>query len=143
MADAEGRSYSEAEKEVHKQTILEMYAQRATISTIAFTIGVSRPTVNNWLEEAIREIKDPDPSAERKKDLVLIDSSIRALVPKVLKGNVPAHMAMNRWLERRAKCLGLDQPDKLELGTNFTGSIEEEVSALLEKLGFTLDNPAE
>lgn len=135
--------YTPEQREAHKQLILEMYAQRAPISTISAALGLSRGTTIEWLEEAIREIKDPNPSEERKKDLILIDSSIRALIPKVKAGNVPAHMALNRWLERRAKCLGLDQPDKLDLGVGFTGSIEEEVSALLEKLGIVLDNPVD
>lgn len=132
--------YSEEQREAFKEKILEQYAARTSLRNIATNLGLHYDTVKSWLSEAIEEVKTPDPAKERQKDLLLVDQAIRALIPEVLNGKASAHMALNRWLERRARYLGLDEPEKLDLNTSFNGSIEDEVKELLAKLGLSLDN---
>lgn len=141
----EPRRYTEEEKALIKAQLLEDYAARYPLTKIAERNCLNRQTVSRWLNEALSELKDPDPGRERHKDLILVDQAIRALIPGVVEGKPSSHMALNRWLERRARYLGLDEPEKLDLGGSFTGTIEEEVVALCQKLGIehpsTTDTP--
>lgn len=125
-----------------QERLLDLYAQRMRKRDIYVEVQKEYPEIgasalDHWLKEAIRKQELPDPAFALRRDLLLVDAAIAALIPGVLKGQASAHIALERWMNRRAKYLGLDAPDKLEaiIHNLHTGTIDDEIRELSEKLG--------
>jgi hypothetical protein len=129
--------YTEEEREAGRATLYEMWAQRATLTQMADTLGINMSTAKRWLDRAIAERQTMRSVAdEMRRDLELSEIAIRALMPKMLRGEPIAHRALISWLERRAKYLGLDKPEELNFNlSGSTGPVEEELKMLLQQLG--------
>lgn len=149
------RRYTAEEKEEVQELLLDLHSRRYKRDEMRDEVnkkfpdyGLSRTTCLDWLNDAIQKQQLPDPAFALKRDILLVDACIEALIPKVLAGNAQAHMALERWMNRRAKWLGLDAPEKLEaiIKQVHTGPIEEEIRVLSERLGLPprmLENPRE
>jgi|SRR5687768_15976399 len=135
----------EEDKQAIQERMLELYAQRVRKQDIYAQVRQEYPEVGQtaldyWLKDAIRKQDLPDPAFALRRDLLLVDAAIAALIPGVLKGQASAHVALERWMNRRAKYLGLDAPDKLEaiIRNVHTGPIDEEIRELSERLGLNV-----
>lgn len=138
----EKRNFTPEEKEEAQELILELYSRRLSRKEMQQELAkqghhLALPTIHMWLQEAIRKQEIPDPGYALRRDLLLVDKAIAALMPSVAKGTPSAHLALARWMDRRAKWLGLDAPDKLEaiISDTHTGSIDAEIRVLTERLG--------
>jgi hypothetical protein len=138
------RTYTAEEKAEAQEIMLDLYSRRYKIHEILRQMWVNHGsdvgevTLQAWLKEAIRKQELPDPAFALRRDLLLVDSAIAALIPKVMDGVPSAHLALSRWMDRRAKWLGLDAPEKIEaiIRNVHTGPIDEEIRELTERLGF-------
>ena len=133
--------YSDAEKELYKEDIYDLWCQRYTMLEISEKIGLNRTTCTKWLREAQEERRNIDPMVQMQRDLRLAELAIRALIPKVLEGANAAHRTLIMWMERRARYLGLDAPEELRMTIGHNGSIEAEISELARSLGINIPLP--
>lgn len=102
--------------------ILELRRSGLSYAKIAAETGVAQQTaykiVKGYLEKVAAEC------TEEAKELIALecerlDSLYKALEPKIEVGETKAITAATKIMERRARLLGLDQPDKLEQVVRF------------------------
>lgn len=86
-------------------------------------IYVSHASICNWVREEMDRRKTPVIEEIRRQELERIEKTFQEHWPKALKGRVASLNAVFRCMERKAKLLGLDMPQKFETDnkvTNFT-----------------------
>ncbi len=107
-----------------RQAIIERRARVAALRLsglrdqcrIAAHLGVSPPTIHRdgkaldaeWREQAVADV-----ATEKGLDLDRLEHLIAAVWPEAVRGNLPAVDRVIRILERKAKLLGLDAPERM------------------------------
>ncbi len=107
-----------------RQEIIERRARVAALrlggmrdqSRIAAHLGVSPPTIHRdcrildaqWRAHAVADV-----ATEKGLDLDRLECLIAAVWPEAMRGNLPAVDRLTRLLERKAKLLGLDAPERM------------------------------
>lgn len=120
MASPKRRSSSprrDARSAVRRKTALALRVEGCTLAQIGAKLGITKQSVHKQLEIELSEV-----AAERKDlaehqlafELEQIDLVIRGMAPKTAQGDAKAGATLLRAMERRAKLLGLDAPDKHE-----------------------------
>lgn len=101
-----------------RKTALQLHVEGHTFAAIGAKLGVSKQRAHQLVQEQIEEAaKDRSALATKAldTDLERIDFVLRSLAPKVERGDDKAASAYLRALDRRARLLGLDSPDRSEL----------------------------
>ena len=127
-----------------------------TYRQIAAVLGISKGSVHKTVTKALTELK-ADISADAKllqtQELDRLDHLQFASWTQAMKGDPQAGAQILRVMERRAKILGIDQPDKHAL-TNPDGTEayqpdsmgaderQKRIAELEKKLGRGSDNPS-
>lgn len=111
--------------------LAELRRQRGVASTrdAAQRLGVSPATAwRDWVavDALFRERAVAEVTVEMGRDLALIDDAIKAVMPQVLAGKVPAIRVLNELLARRASIYGYDAPQRHEV----SGEIEHVIHEL-------------
>ncbi len=127
------RKADAAERELRRRQVAANLLAGLNYREMAEALDVSLGTVKNdvaavikrWQSEQVAATGDYLSLAERR-----LDRALNAIWDGVLSGDPKAIMAMLRIEERRAKLLGLDQPERVE----HSGSIEQRRADPLEGL---------
>lgn len=97
---------------------LELRKQGLTFREIAARMGISLKSAHDCVEAELLELREKtvlDAVAVREIDLERCDVMLKGLWPKIKKGDPAAVGAGVRVLDRRARLLGHDAPQKTEL----------------------------
>ena len=108
----------ELELETRREKVLECKLRGWSVRQIAAHLGIDKSAVQRDLTEVLeRTIANADEYAnqERECSLARIDGAIKALAPRIERGESDAIHCLVRLEDRRAKLLGLDAPAKQEL----------------------------
>lgn len=101
---------------------LDMRRQGATYRQIAAALGLANPgNAHRMIREELNALREQcrESVAElRELELERLDLLWRALMPAVAKGDTRAVLACVALSKRRCALLGLDKPQKLEMGGN-------------------------
>ncbi len=102
---------------VRGKDALALRCEGLTFAAIGTRLGVSLQRAHQLVKDALAAV-----AAERKDlaehqlefELSQIDSVVRGMAPKSARGDAKAGAVILKAMERRAKLLGLDAPDKHE-----------------------------
>lgn len=107
---------SEAEMRRRDARVYELRIQGNTFEQIASEVGYSGPSgawqahqriKSEWIFESIEEA--------RQLELMRLDELQVAVWDRAIKGDLPAAHCVLKIMDRRAKLLGLDKPEKVEV----------------------------
>jgi len=122
---------------VRRKSILELRCAGLTFEQIAAELGIARSTAQAALVTELRAVAAARRDlAEHQIDFELeqVDAVIRGMSPRVAKGDAHAGATMLRAMERRAKILGLDAPDRhehtIDLKKLSDADLDAEIAAL-------------
>lgn len=112
-----------AAAERHRQA-LDLRKAGASYRAIAAKLGYDSPSsVHKAVAAALRRITE-EPAAEvRTLELERLDALTIALWPQAAKGHLGAVDRLLRVMERRAKLLGLDAPERVAMSGDFTETV--------------------
>ena len=108
---------------LRRARILELRRQRWTWPEIGRDVGISPQRAFQLYQKALVEIPTPHLEEHRAEELVLIDDAINNLIGIAKDAKVTPHArieawnSVRGWAERKAKLLGLDAPDRVEVIT--------------------------
>jgi len=105
--------WNRAEVAEQKAEVYRLTLKGWTRRKIAEELGISLGTVQNRLDEAIKETVLPLAEDVRKQQLDRLDTYLVSLDAKIEKGDDKAINTALRIEERRARLLGLDAPQQL------------------------------
>ena len=113
--------------------VVTLRRQRLTQDEIGRRMGISQARVSQLYSEALALIPAQQVEEHRAEELILIDDAIADLMPIARdharpRSAVEAWNAIRGWAERKAKLLGLDQPERLEVIT--IDEIDREIANL-------------
>lgn len=134
MAGARNTPRRDARSAVRRKTILDLRVEGLTFEAIGTRLGITKQAAHEALQKELAEA-----ATERRASAHLIlDEQIervrfvlRSLAPKVAKGDSKAATAFLRAMEREAKLLGLDAPERHEVA----GTLTTDPAALHAHLG--------
>ena len=129
------RQPTEAARLKRRKTALQMRIEGKTFEQIGRALGITKQaaheSVGRELELAARDNRAHAQHA-LQLELDRVDFVLRSLTPAVIKSDPKAAQAYLKAMERRAKLLGLDRPEKHELSGSVT---TPDTSALYARLG--------
>lgn len=100
---------------VRRKEALALRVQGLTYEEIGAKLGITKQSVSVLMKKELAEVaRERRELAEYQIDTELeaVNFALAGLAPKVKKGDPMAAQAFFRGLERRAKLLGLDAPEK-------------------------------
>lgn len=106
-----------ARSAARRKTALELRVEGLTLEAIGAKLGVSKQRAHQILAGELAEVATARKGLaehQLEAELAAIDFVLRGMAPKVAKGDAKAGATYLRAMERRAKLLGLDAPDKHE-----------------------------
>lgn len=128
MGNISQHRHSEIEREARRRRVTSILLSGVTNQTaIAEELGVGQATISRdirfieaeWRQEAVSNV------AEAKgQDLQRLDRLIAGTWDQARKGHLGSIDRVVRLLERRAKMLGYDAPEQLNLGGDLTTKVE-------------------
>lgn len=89
----------------------------ATLQEIADHNGTAVSTVHSDIDRALGDIPRQEADALRAQEVERLDRLQRAIWGKALQGDLPTIDRVLRIIDRRAKMLGLDAPQQVEVST--------------------------
>lgn len=107
----------DARSAVRRKTAMQLRVEGLTIAAIGAKLGITKQSAHELIARELAE------AAAARKDLAehqleaelaAVDFVLAGMAPKVAKGDAKAGATYLRAMERRAKLLGLDAPDKHE-----------------------------
>lgn len=109
----------EAEIEQRRTAISNLLKSRVSYRDIAKVMGVSLGTVasdvkalfEQWSSEQIQNVEE-----QAMLDLATMNDALRAIMQQIRGGDLQCIDRMVRILERRARMLGYDRPQKIDTG---------------------------
>lgn len=107
-----GEAESLAEKHA---TAMELRKMGHTFRSIAKTMGVNVHTAYDWVQAELIELREKtreDAESVRDLEMERLDDLLEATWSNAMSGDPQAIMSAIRIMERRAKLLGLDAPEK-------------------------------
>lgn len=117
-----------------RKTALQLRVEGKTLEHIGRALGVSKQRAHQIVQAEIEQAQDETRRLAHTAlhlELERVDFVLRSLTPAVVKADPKAATAFLKAMERRAKLLGLDRPEKHEV----SGSVNVEPSALYARLG--------
>lgn len=132
----------ELEVELRREKAAKLKLGGISMRQIARELGVSVGTVHSDLEAVLaRTLDTADAHIRMERDVSLgrCEVALRALWPRICRGDTEAINAFVRIDQRRAKLLGLDAPTKQELSGPDGAPIEVSTRSSLEKKLATLE----
>lgn len=143
----ESNKRSPVDKAHRRSMIINMRASGMTLEQIAEHMGISTPTVSRILKAALN--RDAERDAQRVEqlrelELMRLDTLQTSLWARAIKGDVQAHDRVMKIMDRRAKLVGLDAPQKIERkGTMEHIHLDLAEVKRLEQLAFDVEGTAE
>jgi len=138
---ANAKKVSTAQIQERRMRVAMLLLARNTYRQIARQLKVSLGTVASDVEAMMQEWRSDSVAAigeAKELDLQHIAMIIRAQLPGVMRGEIPASEMTLKALTRRAKMLGYDAPEQLQVFDDKLTEIEqmtqEEVDAEINKL---------
>lgn len=120
-----------AKEQQHLQTIqrwtqaLELRRAGATYAQIAQTLGYANPSsAQKAVESALKEALVEPAEGVLQLELARLDAMLSTLWPKMREGDYGAVDRILRIMDRRARFLGLDAPEKHEIAASIHGEVE-------------------
>lgn len=126
----------ELEIEVRRAKVAKLKLGGISLRQIAQELGCSLGTVHSDLEAVLaRTVDTADEHIRMERDVSLgrCEVALRAIWPRICRGDVEAINAFVRLDQRRAKLLGLDAPTKQELSGPDGGPIPVAAQTSLEQ----------
>lgn len=103
--------------QVRRKTALALRCEGLTFEEIGEQLGITKQSVHEGVQKELRAVADERRTLAEHQvefELAQIDTVIRGMAGPAEKGDARAAMAILKAMERRAKLLGLDAPDKHE-----------------------------
>lgn len=125
---------TDAAQTKRRKTALQLRVEGKTLEHIGRALGVSKQRAHQIVQAEIEQAQDETRRLAHTAlhlELERVDFVLRSLTPAVLKADPKAATAFLKAMERRAKLLGLDRPEKHEV----SGSVNVEPSALYARIG--------
>lgn len=114
-----GRNPAEAHSIMERQKkALAMRLAGATLREISDALGVDLSTISRDIQRALADIPREEADALRKIEVQRLDRLQRAVWTKALGGDLSAVDRAVKIVDRRAKLLGLDAPQKVEVAAS-------------------------
>lgn len=142
------RSYAGSiRRKERKKSAVELQAEGLSERRIGEVLGISKSEAHRLLAEAEAEAV-PDAAlveARRNRIRAVVDGQLESWVPRSLKGDPAAALAVTRFLDRLAKLDGVDAPTRTELSGPNGGPLSVDVDAgalLLTKLASLVSGDA-
>jgi transposase len=110
--------------ELRREKAMELKRDGWSYRDIAKKLGVSVGTVHTDITDLLDEVNESAHELARKEraaQLDRLDIAIKAIMPKVKKGDGEAILRLERIEKRRADLLGLDAPTRVQ--TELSGSV--------------------
>ena len=110
---------------VREEQALALRAEGLSYQKIGDRMGVARATAYKWVNRALDRLLErlPEEAARvRRLELERLDAMQRALWDQAMGGDVKAINTILRIMERRAKLLALDAPERQDL--HMTGGVD-------------------
>jgi hypothetical protein len=107
-----------ATEQRRRQVSAQRLAGIADQGRIARQLGVSQATISrdfDWLDAQYRREASADIQAHKGRDLQRIEAAITAIWSDVTQGRAWAGNLLVKYLERKARLLGLDAPASFDL----------------------------
>lgn len=134
MARPRGEHINKVDRPKLKIQAWEMHARRISNEKIAIELGVCDDTVATFIKECYQEILLPNIAEAVKQDLQLLDQTIEIARGQYEKTKDPKdYEALDKMLIRRAKMIGYDAPDKLNVNVVEVTQADIELSELLNE----------
>lgn len=119
-----------------QRAALELRKAGKSYEAIARELGYGGPSsAHNAVKAALRKTLQEPADDLRALEVARMDAMLDGLWPKVLAGNPRAVEVAIKVLERRARLLGLDAPQKI--------NIEQVIAETADRYGLTPDERAE
>lgn len=128
---ANRRTLPEDDKRIaeRRKKALALRLGGATLTDIAETLGVSIGTVHNDIRKCLSDIPRAEADELRSQEVARLDKLQGACWPLALGGDLAAIDRAVKIIDRRAKMLGLDAPQQVEV----TGA-DVDLDATVERL---------
>lgn len=126
----------ELEIEIRREKVAKLKLAGISLRQIAQELGCALGTVHSDLEAVLaRTVDTADEHIRMERDVSLgrCEVALRAIWPRICRGDVEAINAFVRLDQRRAKLLGLDAPAKQELSGPDGGPIPLATQTSLEQ----------
>ena len=94
---------------------LQLLLAGASYREIAEAVGVAPSTVHDDVQRALRDIPRREADELRQVEVERLDRLQRAVWADAVKGDLPSVDRAVRIIDRRAKMLGLDAPQQVEV----------------------------
>ena len=132
------RPSKQAERERRRQQVAAMLLAHRSQRQIAQALGVHQATVSRDVQAVRREWQErrlQDIHAWVAEETAKLDHVERALVPRVLDGELPAVDRLLNVMRQRAQLLGLDEPQQHQHTVITMDAVEQEIAALEAQIG--------
>lgn len=109
-----------------RQQAVDLRRQGKSYNQIATIMGLNKSSVHKTVSKALQEIKeelDEDATLLRAQELDRLDNLQFAYWSDAMKGNTMAGAQILRIMERRAKILGIDQPQAADSPEGAKGGV--------------------
>lgn len=121
-----------AEQRARAATALRMRTEGASFATIADELGYATPnSACKSVQSLLRRVEHEAADEARALEGARLDALHNAVWPAALAGDLPSVDRVLKISERRSKLLGLDAPQRVDLGASDV-DLDGAVSALLE-----------
>lgn len=117
-----------------RKKILAMRLAGATLAEIGEAVGLDKSTVSHDINTALADIPRAEANQLRQQEVHRLDRLQRAVWTSALSGDLPAMDRVIRIIDRRAKLLGLDAPQQVEISAGNV-DLDATVSKLLAVAG--------
>ena len=98
-----------------RERVMEMRRRSMTFASIGKELGVSAPRAYQIFQEALKEVPAAQVREHRTEQIELIETEIAGLMEAAKESTsisdiVNVSNSIRKWLERKARLLGLDMP---------------------------------
>ncbi|WP_182349342.1 hypothetical protein [Tomitella gaofuii] len=113
---------------------LQLRLEGHTFRGIAEQLGVSPATIVADVDKALSDIPKREAEQLRGEEILRLDRLQRGVWQEAINGDIHASQQALRIIDRRAKMLGLDAPQRVELGAQ-----DADLEAVLAKAAALMD----
>jgi len=127
-----------AERERRRTRVAAMMLAHRSQRQIASALGVSQATISRDVQAIRREWRQrrmEDATAVVAEEVAKLDAIERAILPRVLEGELHAIDRLMSVMRQRAQLLGLDEPQQHEHTHLTMDQVEQEIARLEAELG--------
>ena len=122
-----------------RRNVVKLRRQRLSFEEIGSRLGFTRQRAFQIYERALREIPAAEVSQHRAEELALYDDAVRDLLliardHRMPRTAVEAWRAILGFCERRAKLLGLDEPQRSAAQVTIDSTVEADIERMLAEL---------